>query len=330
MFLPYVVWVEVENEMKRWVLGLALICAAGVARAEPEQPVTDWVPDETVVVTGQSAGPAFWHIKKGDAEIFILGTVSPMPKGLAWNKDHVAEVIKGARVVLTAPKASAGFFETSWFLLTHRGLLSMPDDKKLDEILPPDLKRRFDTERSALNMKGSDFDDDPPILAAIRLQDEYTKVHHLVRDEPWDTVKKVARDNRVPMRPIGEYGALGLVKEMLRLPQSGQLLCLSESVDFAHHASQHNSALSEAWAVGDIKGIKAHFVPSQFEGCIKQSAQFGKFVDRAVADYLKEIRLALAKPGKTVMLADIGSLLRQTGVADELRKEGIVIEGPAE
>lgn len=316
--------------MKRWVLGLAFLCAGGVASAAPDAPVSDWVPDETVVVTGQASGPAFWHIKKGDAEIYILGTVSPMPKGLAWNKDHVAEVIKGARVVLTAPKASAGFFETSWFLLTHRGLLSLPDDKKLEDILPPDLKARFVAERTALNLKADDFDDDPPILAAIRLQDEYGTKHQLVRDEPWDSVKKIARDNRVPMRPIGEYGALGLVKEMLRLPQSGQMLCLSESVNFAHYATEHNRALSEAWAVGNIKGIKAHFVPSQFEGCIKQSAQFGKFVDRAVADYLREIRLALSKPGKTVMLTDIGSLLRQTGVVDELHKEGVVIEGPAE
>jgi len=31
-----------------------------------------------------------------------------------------------------------------------------------------------------------------------------------------------------------------------------------------------------------------------------------------------------------VMLTDIGSLLRNTGVAEQLYKEGVTIEGPAE
>jgi hypothetical protein len=52
--------------------------------------------------------------------------------------------------------------------------------------------------------------------------------------------------------------------------------------------------------------------------------------DRAVADYLKAISDALATPGKTVLLTDVGSLLRGAGVAESLRAEGVVIEGPAE
>ena len=49
-----------------------------------------------------------------------------------------------------------------------------------------------------------------------------------------------------------------------------------------------------------------------------------------MADSLKAIHDALAQPGKVVLLTDIGSLLRSTGVAEELHKEGVVIEGPAE
>jgi len=71
-------------------------------------------------------------------------------------------------------------------------------------------------------------------------------------------------------------------------------------------------------------------VPASFGQCVKQVASFGKFVDRAVVDYLEAIHESLARPGKVVMLTDIGSLLRQTGVAEELHKEGVIIEGPAE
>jgi uncharacterized protein YbaP (TraB family) len=308
-------------------VSLALLTLA--ARAETP-PVSDWVPDETVVVSVQAAGPAFWHIKKGDAEIWILGTVSPMPKGMAWNSAHLGEIINGARAVLTPPTATSGFFETSWFLLTHRGLLSMPGGKKLDDTLPPALRNRLVAQRAALKLDADEYDDDPPIVAAMKLQNDFNKVHQLDSDEPLATVKRLAKEHHVPVRPIGEYGALGLVKEGLRLPPESQRVCLEESVTYAEARAAHNTPLTEAWAAGNLKDIKAHYVPGAFEKCIKQVASFGKLTDRAVADYLKAIHEALAQPGKVVMLTDIGSLLRTTGVAEELHKEGVIIEGPAE
>jgi uncharacterized protein YbaP (TraB family) len=311
------------------VAAVSLAVLTFAARAETP-PVSDWVPDETVVVSAQGAGPAFWHIKKGDAEIWILGTVEPMPKGLAWNSAHLGDIIKGARAVLTPPTATSGFFETSWFLLTHRGLLSMPDGKKLDDTLSPALRNRLAAQRTALKLDDDEYDDDPPVVAAMKLQGSFNKVHQLAGDEPMETVKRLAKENRVPVRAIGEYGALGLVKEGLRLPPENQRVCLEESVSYAEARSVHNTPLADAWAAGNLKQIKAHYVPGAFEKCIRQIASFGKLTDRAVADYLKAIHEALAQPGKIVMLTDIGSLLRTTGVAEELHKEGVVIEGPAE
>jgi len=315
------------------VVTVYLVLAAGVSRAaDPPQnpPTADWASIETVVVTAQSEGPALWHIKKGDSEIWILGTVGPMPKVFAWNSAHVAELIKGARAVLTPPTATAGLFETSWFLLTHRGLLSMPDDKKLEDTLPPALKARFATARTALKFGADKFADDPPVVTAFELQNEYNKAHELGGSEPWDTVKRIAKENKVPLRAIGEYGALGMVKEMLRLPPEAQQKCLEETVAYTEHSSLHNRPMTDAWAIGNLKQIKANYYPANFGACIKQTSSFIKFVDRAVADYLTAIHDALSKPGKVVMLTDIGSLLRNTGVAEQLYKEGVTIEGPAE
>jgi uncharacterized protein YbaP (TraB family) len=308
---------------------------AAAAEAPPPAPVsappvTDWAPDETVVVSAQGLGPALWHIKKGDSEIWILGTVSPMPKGLSWNSAHLAEIIKGSRVVLTAPKASAGFFETSWFLLTHRGLLSMPDDKKLEDTLPPPLRARFVAARKALSIKADKYEDDPPVLTAIELLSAYNKAHALDSSEPWDTIHRIAKDNKVPVKPVGQYGALGLVKEILRLPFDAQVKCLDAAVAYTEQSTVHNRPLAEAWAAGNLRQIKEHYYPDRFGDCARQVASFGKLNESAVADYLKAIHEALSKPGKTVMLTDIGSLLRTTGVAEQLHKEGAIIEGPAE
>lgn len=315
--------------MKRAALA-ALILLGTPAFAEEGPPVTDWAPNEVVVVNAAEQGPALWHLKKGDAEIYILGMVGPMPSGLAWNRTRLTQVIDGARLVYTRPTASAGFFETSWFLLTNRSLLSLPDGKKLEETLPPDLKARFIAARTALKLDAKHFDDDPPILAALKLENVFNAAHKLADGEVTRAVDKIADDKDVKMRPIGEYGALGMIKEMLRLPQDKQQACLAAVVRDVELRREHAVPAAEAWAVGDLKGIKAHYTPPVFEACAKPTVSFNKLYERSVADYTAAINDALSKPGKTVMMMDVGSLLRNSGVADKLRAQGVTIEGPAE
>jgi len=313
--------------MKSHTAAFLLLGATAMAQ---EQPANGWASNEVVVVTAQQPGPALWHIKKGDAEIYILGTIQDMPRGQSWNSAHLAEIIDGARAVLTPPTASSGIFGAGWFLLTHRGLLSMPDDKKLEESLPADLRARFVAARTSLAIPAKSLDDDPPIWVAFQLQNKFAAVAKLDRREPMATVKKIADDKNVSLHPIADYGALDIIKEALRLPLAAQQICLDESLTKLEQRKAHGAALAEAWAVGDLKGIKAHYMERGLNKCFKQMPSFGRFTDQAAKDYLKAIDDALSKPGKTVMEADIGDLLRNSGVADQLRAKGYVIEGPAE
>jgi uncharacterized protein YbaP (TraB family) len=314
--------------MRRLFALLPLIAAASLA--DPAPPDTGWVPDETVVVTAQAPGPAFWHLKKGDAEVWILGTVSPMPKAFAWNSKHLGELIDGAHAVLLPPQASAGLFETSWFLLIHRGLLSMPGDKKLEETLPPDLKARFVAARQLAGREADRYEDDPPIIAAMKLQGDFQKTKELSTEDPARTVKKLARAKHVPVKNVADYGALGLVKEFLRLPMSAQQACLDNALSDIESHNRNAAAEAEAWAAGDLKGIKTHYSSPSMVRCAKATDSFNKLYERGVADYLKVIEEALSKPGKTLLLTDIGSLLRTSGVVEKLRAEGVLIEGPGE
>jgi uncharacterized protein YbaP (TraB family) len=303
----------------------------GAAMAAPPAPVTDWVPDETVVVAAKAEGPAYWHIKKGDAEIFILGTVGAMPKDLAWNTAHTSAIIKGARVVLTPPVASSNFFSAAWFLLWNRSLLSMPDGKTLQDVLPADLKGRFEAVVAALHgPKPEAFSDDPPLVAALKLENGFRDSAKLSTDEPLETVKKIARANRVKVEQIADYGVLDIAKELLRQPIDKQQVCLDEAVSDVELRMVHARPAAAAWADGDVKAIKAHYTPQVFTKCAKVASSFNKLYDQAVADYMKAIEAALAQPGKVVLITDVGSLLRNTGIAEKLHAEGVTIEGPAE
>ncbi len=314
--------------MTYWRVALTAVLLVGPAAAA--QPPADWATNEVVVVTAQPPGPAFWHIKKGDSEIWILGTIAEMPKGQSWNSRHLSEVIEGAHAVLIPPVASTAILSAGWFLLTHHDLLSMPDGKKLEETLPLDMRARFVAARTSLGIPAEKFEDDSPILVGFELQNKFGEAAKLDSHEPIGMVKKIAGEKHVSLHPVADYSALDIVKEALRLPLAAQEICLDESLERLAHRRNHAAALAEAWAVGDLKAIEANYAEHSFSKCAKQIPSFGRVADQAVKDYLKAVEDALSKPGKTVMLADIGSLLRGTGVVEQLHAKGFVIEGPAE
>lgn len=313
-------------------LGFSALAADPPVTAPPVSapPVSDWAPDESIVVAAKAEGPAFWHIKKGNSEIYILATIDDVPDGATFEDSYMVSVIKGSRVVLMPPQASSGFVSTAWFLLWNRSLLSLPDGQNLYDTLPPGLKARFVAVLDHLKAPKEKLNDDPPIIAALLLESNFATHAKLIKGGFNDTIEKYADSNDVPVQRIADYDALGLVKEMLRLPQPAQQACLDEAVTNVEQRMVHVEPLAKAWAVGDVKGIKAHYTPRAFWQCANATASFAKLYDRAVADYLKAINDALSKPGKTVLITDIGPLLRNTGVVEKLHAEGLTIEGPAE
>jgi len=321
--------------MRRWWVAASLALLAGARAASPDAPpVTDWstVP-EVVVVDASAQGPAMWHIKKGDSEIWILGTVGLMPEKLAWNTRRLEAAIDGADAVFLPPEAHAGFLDfvgMSWFILMHRDALSMPGDQKLEASLPPALRARFVAAREQIGKKADRYDDDSPLLAGFKLFADYVDANKLTGRLPEQAAEKIARAKHVKVQRIAEYSAVPLVKEMLKLPPEAGRVCFENGLGDVETLGRHAVPAADAWAVGDIAGIKAHYSTPLFAGCVSQSHKFGEINSRAVEDTLKVVHAALGKPGKTVMLVNIGWLFRATGVADRLRGEGVVIEGPGD
>ena len=259
------------------VLAGVLPFLLGVASLAADQapPIDDWT-NETVIVTAQAPGPAFWHLVKGDSEIWILGTLGPMPEKLVWNTKHLAEVIDGARTVLLPAIASAGFFDVAWFLLTNRELLSMPDGQKLEDSLAPSLRARFVAARESIKRKANHYEDDAPIVAALKLENDFNGAEDLSGREPAGTVRKIARTAHVKVREIADYDATPLAKELLKLKPEKSRACLEDAVSDVEARAVHAMPAAKAWAVGDLSGIKAHYSTSMLEACITQSDSFNK------------------------------------------------------
>ncbi|HWF64991.1 MAG TPA: TraB/GumN family protein [Rhizomicrobium sp.] len=310
-------------------LSWALLPCAAQAQT-PDQAQENWGAPEIVEVEAQP-GPAVWHLTRGDSEVWILGTVGAMPDGLKWNKDYLAELLDGARAILMPPRPSIGVFEGAWFLITNGGKFSLPRGQSLEATLPPDIEPRFASLREKLGKDVNHYRTDTALRASLRIQEDVTDKLNLSRDEPRDTIRRLASSKRVPSAPVAKYEVLDAARDVLKLTPAQQQVCLGQSVEDADWELNHAKAAADAWAVGDIKALKANYGESRMADCaIAAVHSVADIAERDVADYTAAINDALDKPGKTIAVIDIGPLLRKNGVLERLEALHVTIEGPAE
>ena len=54
---------------------------------------------QELVVTGERTGPGMWHVHRGAAHLWILGSITPLPKGITWRSKQVEQLLGGAAEV---------------------------------------------------------------------------------------------------------------------------------------------------------------------------------------------------------------------------------------
>jgi hypothetical protein len=316
--------------MPMLAVALGLLSADAVAQPAQTSQAVIWAEPEIVEVQA-APGPAVWHLTRGDSELWVLGTVGAMPDGLSWNKDYLRELLAGAREILLPPRPSIGMLEGAWFLLTHGGEFSLPRGQSLEPSLSPELRARFVALREKLGEDEDRYRTDTPLRAALRLFQDLSDKLDLTRDEPRDTIRSLARRSRVPFAPIAKYEVLDAAEDVLKLDLAQQRACLAQSVEDADRAYANAIPAAEAWAVGDIRSVKAHYGDSRLLDCITAAVHaVADINERNVADTTAAILAALDKPGKAIAVIDIGPLLRRGGVLERLKAAQVAIEGPAE
>ena len=312
------------------MVAAAIAALGAVAHADnAPAPVKDWT-IETVVVTAKKPGPAFWHVANGKSEVWILGTLGPVPEDLKWDPGRLEYLLQGAKVLLLPPRGQVGPLEGIWFLITSGDVLRQPDGTTLESTLPPPLKARFVAARNSLHKDADDFAEYKASVAGFMLERDFLQANDMNAAQPLKTIEGLAERATVPSRRVATYEALDVIKEVPSLSNTGNWACMTDALEDIDVMAKHARPAAEAWATGDLDGIKANYSDPRALDCLGQSASFSKLWARSVNDTLTALNAALKTPGKTIAVVSIGELLRKNGIVDHLKAEGFTVEGPGE
>jgi hypothetical protein len=306
---------------------LAAVAMAGAAApnapAKPAPPEAPWSIAEPVMVTAPA--PRLWKLVRGGATVWVLGEISPLPKGLVWNSAPLTRVMQGADRVLLPPEGSVGVWDGLGALVRSR----LPSGATLGAALPPELDRRYRAVLARLGRNPDKTQRDKPAWAALFLELDFMRSPGVDASEPLSTLQRMARARHIPVQRMATYRRTGVLNELVGLPEGEGEATLSDAVEGVEFGLDHVTAAGQAWAKGDLKSVRANISPDETPLIVLLHTPAGRLTyDRAVDDTTDALRSALGRPGVTVAVMRLAALVQQGGALDRLRAEGVEVSEP--
>jgi len=304
----------------------------------PAATATDEAPPEEVVVEGKHEGPRMWRVTKGDHTLWILGTITPLPRKMEWQSDSVETLLHETQEVLPAwPSIGVGAnpFTALRLYFTWRKIQKSPDHMKLQEQLPPPLYARFSALKARYAPKDSKLEELRPMLAGGRLLDDALNVSGLtMRNEVQKEVLKLASKQgvKVHQTKMKVDDPVDVLKDLGETPKDSEVACLAAIVSRLETDMGPMQARARAWALGDVDTLRSlpHSVDDRIAclAAVSTSERVRNLVIKAQDDWLIEAEDALARNKSTLAVQSMDRLLGDDGILATLRTKGYKVEGP--
>jgi uncharacterized protein YbaP (TraB family) len=333
--------------MPRSLAGLAvslvLLCptlpaaAAQHEAAAGDQTTAQASPPVRIVISGRYRGPKLWRVSKDGHALWVLGTVTPLPKDMIWQTQDVQRLLRQSQEVIPAwPSVGIGFhpFTALHLYALWREAQTNPNHLPLKAVLPPDLYARF----SALKLRFAPHDRRieqlRPILAARRLYDEALAASDLTpHNDIQRTVLDLARQESVAVHQdkLLVKDPVEVMRDLTGIPRSAEIACLRSVVARLETDVGPMQARARAWALGDVALLRRLPHTDNRATCldaVSGSARVRALVAQAQQDWMTAAVQALDQNRTTLALQSMDLLLGPDGTLATLGRMGYRIEGP--
>jgi uncharacterized protein YbaP (TraB family) len=323
-----------------WVTALALAAAPGL-RAQP--PATDpavplaEAPLPEVVVEGQHEGPRMWTVRRRDHVLWILGTVTPLPKRMVWQPDAVRAVLQQSQEVVPAwPTYGIGAnpFTALRVFIQWRRMQKPPDHLPLKETLPPQLYARVEALEARYDPHDRHLEELRPMVAAERLATRVLEASGLaLHNEVQKTVLGLAREQGVRIRQdkLKIDDPVDVLKDAGSAPLAAEISCLEAVVTRLETDLGPMQARARAWALGDVDALRRLPHADNTTAClaaVSTSERVRTLIARAEDDWLVVVLDSLARNRGTLAVQSMDRLLGEHGALAALKARGYQVEGP--
>jgi uncharacterized protein YbaP (TraB family) len=304
---------------------MALAAPAGRADGPPAEL-------QELIVTGERAGPGLWHVYRGPAELWIFGTVSPLPKDMTWRSKQLEAILDHTDQLLVAKPFEIGVARALWLIVTQRDLLMVGHGKKLKDVLPADLYARFAAQRSIYTKDASKWEKFRPIIAAAFLQEEaLRRVGLSTRLDLADEVRSLARKHHVRIEEFKFAGLRDVLDALKTLPPATENKCVAAGLATIESGLPRLIDRAQAWATGDVERIQGLPEPDEVAACraaITVEAGSGDLLAQLKHIWLENMERHLRSSGVTLAVVNMDMLIEPGGFLDELRARGYAIDAP--
>ena len=299
--------------------------------ADPPPPVPPPVMDE-LVVTGERTGPGMWYVHRGAAKVWILGSMSPLPKGITWRATQVDKVLGGTSQVLVQKPFEIGIARILWLLITERSVLMVRGGKRLKDVLPAELHARFAAQRAKYTQDPEKWERFRPLIAAAFLQQAaFHKVGLSTRLDLGAAVRTLAKNHHVRVEEIKIAGVGDVMDALKTLPPATENACVDASLVTVERDLPRLLERAQAWASGNIERIEKLREPAEVDACraaLDTGIGAADLIARIRRTWLGTIEKYLQNAGVTLVVMNMDMLLEPGGLLDELRAKGYEVDAP--
>ena len=292
---------------------------------------------QELVVEGRHEGPRMWSVRSGEHTLWILGTISPLPKKMEWQPDAVEETLKQTQEVVPAWPAygiGANPITALRVYIAWRHLQKPPDNLPLKESLPAPLYARVESLKLRYAPHDTKIEQMRPMLAARELLLKVFDAAGLaVRNEVQQEVLKLAvrQGVRVHQDKLRIEDPVDVLKDVGATPLAGEVACLDAVVTLLESDLGNVQARARAWALGDVDALRQLPHADDRAACISAvstSERVRKLIARAQDDWLIAVTDSLARNRGTLAVQSMDRLLGEHGALATLRARGYLVEGP--
>jgi uncharacterized protein YbaP (TraB family) len=320
--------------------GLSLSVGAAPQAADAPPPPGAMQLDE-INVTGERPGPRLWKVSKGDHVLWLLGTLTHIPRKMTWRSTQVEEALASSQEMLLnqiSVSADIGPISAVKLYFQFRHTEKVPEHTSLKDWVPAPLYARFEQVKSNFDNGDRSIEELRPAAAALRIYDKAVDAAGLTeRDTIEQEVVKLAKKLHVPVRQpkLEVANATDTLKTTLKevsgLSPSLESDCLDATVTRIQTDLQNMQQRALAWSVGDVERLRALPFPDQREICtaaISNVPRIKEMVDRVVKLTQDETEAALSRNRVTFSMHSIYDLMSANGMLAKFRAEGYTVEGP--